>query len=87
MNLSEQAKILSLTDDQWDELEERCTKILKLPSDWKEKSYEKTVAHLRAKDRSSNYSPFKLYYKDKIHKEDIKPKREVPLEDDNLTLF
>lgn len=86
MNLQGQAKILSLSDDQWDELEGICARLLKLPSDWKEKSYEETIRLLKLKDRSSNYNAYKIYYKDKQFKEAVKPKREV-IEDDNLTLF
>ena len=88
MGLQGQAKILALTDDQWDELEERCARELGLPTDWKERTYNDSVNSLRAKDHASNYQPFKIYYKDRVHKEEIKakPKKELE-EDDNLTLF
>lgn len=87
MGIQPQAKILSLSDGQWDELEILCAKELGLPSDWKERSYNASVKSLRAKDRSSNYQEYKLYYKDKVHTDKIKPKREAFEEDDNLALF
>jgi hypothetical protein len=87
LGIQPQAKILSLSDGQWDELEILCAKELGLPSDWKEKSYNSSIKSLRARDRSGNYQEYKLYYKDKVHTDKIAPKKEALPEDDNLTLF
>lgn len=87
MGIQPQAKILSLSDDQWDGLEVLCAKELGLPSDWRERSYNDSVRSLRAKDKSSNYQEYKLYYRDKVHTDKIKPKKEAFEEDDNLVLF
>ena len=86
--LQGQAKILSLSDDQWDSVEIDCSNILGLPKNWKDMEYEKSVANLKRKDKKDGRSEFKLYTKrDLLKDREEKKKNFTQEESSNLSIF
>lgn len=86
--LQGQAKILSLSDDQWDSVEDECAKLLNLPPHWRDVEYDKSVKNLKAQDKAAGHSEFKLYTKRDLMKDrEEKKKSSVKEEDSNLVLF
>ena len=86
--LQPQAKIISLTDEQWDILEVECAKILKLPPDWKDRSYDQSVKMLRAQDKIAGRSEWGSYQKKTVDSP-LHARKKFIEEDDstNLSLF